>query len=132
MLKTSTKIQIRFNDVDMAGHVHNGVYLSYFEQARMDFFHQLFKGESWNWKSNGVVLAKNEISYHKPVYLHDHISVHTWVEKIGNSSFKMKYEINRNDSELCTSGSSTLVCFDFVRQEKVPFYEEWRNRLAEF
>ena len=132
MLKTSTKIQIRFNDVDMAGHVHNGIYLSYFEQARMDFFHRLFEGKQWDWKTNGIVLAKNEVNYHKPIFLHDEILVHTWVEKIGNSSFIMSYEIIRDDSTLCTSGSSTLVCFDFMRQTKVHFYVEWRNRLAEF
>lgn len=114
----------------MAGHVHNGIYLSYFEQARMDFFHQLFQGEKWDWKKNGVVLAKNELNYHKPVYLHDAVKVYTWVSHIGNSSFTMNYEIIRNEDELCTSGSSTLVCFDFYEQKKVLFYPEWKERLT--
>ena len=32
-----TPIHVRFSDIDMAGNVHNSKYLSYFEQARIDF-----------------------------------------------------------------------------------------------
>ena len=33
---STVAIQIRFADVDMAHHVHNGVYLHWFELARME------------------------------------------------------------------------------------------------
>ena len=53
----STKIQIRFADCDLAGHVHNAAYLHYFEQARMHFFVAQL-GDGWDWKKTGFILKK--------------------------------------------------------------------------
>jgi acyl-CoA thioesterase FadM len=47
-MTTHTKIQIRFNDIDLAGHVHNAIYLSYFEQGRLDFFNR------FSWRRLGL------------------------------------------------------------------------------
>ena len=44
-----THIHVRFSDIDMAGNVHNSKYLSYFEQARIDFLTKI-SGENWDWR----------------------------------------------------------------------------------
>ena len=60
------QIQIRFADIDVMGHVNNAVYLSYFEMARVHYFKQIL-GEEWDWNSDGILLARNEIDYLSPI-----------------------------------------------------------------
>ena len=126
-----TEIQVRFSDIDMAGHVHNGVYLSYFEQGRVDFFKSII-GEDWNWKKKGVVLGRNEVDYLKTIKLNDHVFVNTWCEHVGNKSFTLAYElykVKEGKEILCTKGRTILVCMDFENDVSVPLFEEWKELL---
>ena len=107
------KIQVRFSDIDVMGHVNNAVYLSYFEMARVIFFSELL-GEQWDWKKDGVLLRKNEIEYIKPVMLHEKPEIYIHTNKIGNKSFELGYEL-KVEGEIRTTGSSVLVSFDSTK-----------------
>ena len=104
------KIQVRFADLDVMGHVNNAVYLSYFEMTRVHYFKQLV-GSNWDWRKEGVLLVRNEIDYLKPIHLNDEPEVHMSLEKIGEKSISLLYEIKVND-EIYTKGRSVLVCFN--------------------
>ena len=56
----STPIQIRYSDFDMGGHVHNAVYLNYFETGRVAFFLAGF-GQNCDWKKEGLIIKKNVV-----------------------------------------------------------------------
>lgn len=116
------KIQVRFADCDVMGHVNNAVYLSYFEMARMHYFHYMV-GDNWDWKENGIILVKNEVTYLKPVLLHDKPEIRVFAGNMGKTSFEMSYELFVNE-ELYSTGYSKLVCFDFKAQHSVPVYQE--------
>ena len=120
-----TPIQVRFADVDLASHVHNGVYLQYFEQGRMDFFRQLVTGDDWDWRAQGLILARNEIDYHIPVRLHDELHVETRFESMGRTSFVLSYKVIRKDGAVCASGSSVMVCYNYHEQTTIPVPEAW-------
>jgi len=107
------KIQVRFSDIDVMGHVNNAVYLSYFDMARVIFFSKLL-GEQWDWKKDGVLLRKNEIEYIKPVLLHEQPEIFIYTNKIGNKSFELGYEL-KVEGEIRTTGSSVLVSFDSTK-----------------
>lgn len=108
------KIQVRFTDLDVLGHVNNNVYLSYFEMARVHYFKVLL-GTDWNWKTDGVVLAKNEVEYLKPVLLTDTPEVLMFTEHIGQKSFTLGYELKVNGI-IFARGRSVLVAYDGVNQ----------------
>jgi len=118
----NAKIQVRFADCDAMEHVNNAVYLSYFEMARMHYFHFIV-GDEWDWKENGIILVKNEVTYIKPVLLRDQPEINVLLSKIGRTSFELLYELHVK-GELYTTGSSKLVCFDFLTQQTVPVYDE--------
>ena len=40
--KHKTKIIVRFSDLDAMQHVNNATYLTYLEEARIDYFNTLF------------------------------------------------------------------------------------------
>lgn len=128
---SKTSVEIRFSDIDMAGHVHNSRYLSYFEQARIDFMSDM-TGDDWKWRERGIVLGRNEIDYIIPIYLQDEIYVITKCDHVGNKSFTLSYELYKKTDEediLCTKGRSILVCMDFKNDESQPLFEEWKPKL---
>lgn len=115
-------LQIRFADVDMAGHVHNAVYLHYFESGRMHFFVSQL-GENWDWQKYGIILKKNEVVYHQPTQLGDQIKVNVECTHIGTSSFTLSYQVLDHKKGLMAEGSSTLVCFDYTINQVVKVHE---------
>jgi acyl-CoA thioester hydrolase len=121
------KIQVRFSDLDVMGHVNNSVYLSYFEMARVALFSPLM-GEKWDWKKNGVLLRKNEVEYLFPVLLHEVPEITIYTASIGTKSFTLEYELKVGD-KLCTTGSSVLVCFDAEKNKTIEVPNEMREVL---
>ena len=132
-MKSITDINIRFSDLDMAGHVHNSKYLCYFELGRIDFLSRI-AGKNWNWKQKGLVLGRNEVDYITPIYLTDQIYVITKCDHVGNKSFKLSYEIYKNSNGndvICTKGNSTLICINYENNNSVPVYDQWKDYLLE-
>lgn len=121
------KIQVRFSDCDMMGHVNNAVYLSYFEMARIYYFGMLL-GENRDWKREGVLLRKNEVEYLKPVLLHDCPEISLFLDYIGNKSFSLNYELKVN-GELRTIGKSVLVCYNSIEKKSFEVSAELRGYL---
>ena len=111
------KVQVRFADLDVLGHVNNSVYLTYFESARVHYFKHLL-GTDWDWTKDSVVLVKNEVEYMRPILLHDVPEIEIYTEHIGSKSFTFGYYIRVNN-ELYSKGRSTLVAYDAMTQQTV-------------
>jgi len=104
------KIQVRFSDIDVMGHVNNAVYLSYFEMTRVHYFRELL-GLEWDWKSHGILLVRNEIDYIKPILIQHDPEIHMYFEEAGSKSIRLSYEVKVN-GEIYTKGVSIMVSFD--------------------
>lgn len=130
----SSSIQVRFADIDKLGHVNNAKYLSYCEQARMDYFDQLFGKGSIDWSKQGFILARAETDFIIPVLLDDEVTVDTSCIRIGTKSFDLEYviKIRRNGQEMeAVRSISVLVAYDYQNQKSVPIPTLWREKLGE-
>lgn len=114
-----TKIELRFADFDMAGHVHNAAYLHFFESARIHFFRSELKPD-WDWKKYGFILKKNTIEYHAPTFIHDNITAEVNCIHIGESSFTLHYLISDAQKTIKATGESVIVCYDYMSNQKIP------------
>lgn len=114
----TTKIQIRFADVDMGGHVHNAAYLHYFESARMHFFITSLTS-NWDWKKQGFIVKKNTIEYHQAIYLTDKINVEVNCTHIGTKSFTLSYHIKDDASNVKCYGESVIVCINYLESKTI-------------
>jgi acyl-CoA thioester hydrolase len=124
---TPHRLEIRFADIDVAGHVNNAIYLNYFEQGRMQYFNQLV-GKDWDWKQFGIIVARNEIDYLEPIVLHDQVYVTATIAEVGTKSFKMHMHLFKktdNQTVDCARGVVTVVCFDYEKQQSIPIPEAW-------
>jgi acyl-CoA thioester hydrolase len=60
-------IQVRFNDVDMLGHVSNTVYQNYYDAGKLHYFEEVLP--DMDYVKTGVIAASVKIDYLKPILL---------------------------------------------------------------
>ena len=120
-------IQVRFSDIDSMGHVNNAVYLSYFEMARVYYFKRLL-GDHWDWKRNGIILARTEIEYLKPLFIDNSPSISMHLETIGNKSFVLNYSIAIGDDIVC-KGNSKIVYYNFIENKSKALDDKLKQAL---
>jgi acyl-CoA thioester hydrolase len=117
MIPEPFEVQVRFADIDLMGHVNNAVYLSYFEMTRVHYMERLL-GAKWDYQKDGFLLARNEIDYIKPIFLHDRPKIELKTKSIGNKSFSLTYTVTVN-GEVRTKGLSVMVCYNTIEQKTI-------------
>lgn len=131
-LKHLTSIQIRFNDLDILGHVNNAVYQHYYDFARLRYFSDVL-GNSLDWKEFGVIMAGININYLKPILMEDTISVRSSVKSLGDKSLTMVQEIiNTVSQDIHSNSEATMVGFSSLRNETMRIPENWRENISAF
>src|SRR5690349_21295984 len=106
-----TSIPVRFADLDTFGKVYDAVYLTYFEIARSKYLKDVIK---WDWNSLGVIIAKSEINYIKPIQNGDDLNAYVRTSRTGTSSFDLDYvlAIKTVDGEVvCTTGRTVCIAY---------------------
>lgn len=128
----SSPIHIRWADIDALQHVNNAVYLSYFEQARIDYFREVVH---WNWDEIGMILASNTIHYLEPLFPRDKATVQMRTSRLGNKSFEMEYLVVKQTSggeKVITLASAVLVAFDYRNDKTIPLPTAYRDAILAF
>ncbi len=125
-------VQIRFNDVDVIGHVNNSVALSYYDLGKVAYF------EAMGYKGIGsgdidLVIVNINVDYMVPIFMGDDIVVKTKVASIGNKSVKLIQMIYDKKSQKVKSVCRTVMCgFDPKTNTSLPISEEWRCRIHNY
>ena len=123
---------IRFSDIDAVGHVNNATYLTYFEDTRLHYWKTAI---DWDFNKCGIIVGRSEINYLKPVTLFDKITCYVRVVRIGNSSFDMMHVlVKATDAgdEICTTGKTVCVCYDYAAKKSIQIPEIERNRMIAY
>jgi acyl-CoA thioester hydrolase len=125
-------IQLRFKDVDRMGHVNNANYLTYIELARVKYFEDVV-GTDKKWSQQvGIILARIEIDYKAPVFLHDTIFVYTRCSRIGTKSLTLDWVIVREkmkEEEIVAQGVAVLVYYDYQEDITIAVPEDHRKKI---
>lgn len=125
-------IQIRFNDIDILGHVNNSIYQNYFDLARTGYFNNIFK-KKVDWKNNNLVLAKITIEYFAPVFMEESIAVFSKVYEFGNKSLKMQQElVNIKTLEVKARNDAVLVAFNYQLNQSIEMPADWKENIVSF
>lgn len=130
----SVKIQLRFADTDMLGHINNANFLTYMEVARMSYFQRVF-GNTIDWKKEGIILAKAVVEYKQPIFIEDDIHVHICIDHISSKSFNMSYQFvkeNTNDKIIAAQGSTLMVCYDYISNHSIVMPQRWKEIISVF
>jgi acyl-CoA thioester hydrolase len=123
---SEVRITIRWRDMDAYGHVNNGVYLNYLEEARDGLAGELF-GEQDSWD---FVLARVEIDFRVQLTQADGtITVRSEVSGIGTSSVRTRERIFKSDGTLAAEARSVIVPRDREGTGSRPLTEDERRRI---
>jgi len=108
------EIEIRWRDMDSYGHVNNGVFLNYLEEARDEWLERALgsAGSGWDY-----VLAHVAIDYLTELrQKDDSVVVRCALESVGRSSLHLREEIATRAGRLVARAETVLVAFDRRRR----------------
>ncbi len=103
---SEVRLTIRWSDMDAFGHVNNGVYLNYLEEARDRLSEDLFGSkDAWDF-----VLAHVGIDFRDQLTQADGvITVRSEVSGLGTSSVRTRERIYKADGTLAAEAESVIV-----------------------
>ena len=103
-------VQLRFNDIDILGHLNNTVYLSLYDLGKARFFEAV-----------------------SPIRSGENIEVYTRCVAIGNKSFTLEQVlIDPACDEIKSRCISVMVCIDPKTQSPVEVADDWRHAQRAF
>jgi len=127
-------IEVRYGDLDPQGHVNNAKFLTYFEQARIEYWIQMgFFTKDQSFMEIGVIVADVHLTYLEPIYFGQNIKVGVRVVRLGNKS--MTWEQNVVDADTnqeLAKGELVIVTYDYKVGKTISIPQEWRAKISSF
>ena len=113
-----TPITLRWSDLDAFNHINNARYLTFLEQARIEWFETI--GEAWVTEDSAPVVASATLNFKRPIEYPASVFVELFTEKLGNSSVVIGHRIVGEDGTLHCDGHVVAVWVDRRSGKPVP------------
>ncbi|OZT82641.1 thioesterase [Vibrio sp. 03_296] len=114
-----TEINVTWGEMDALQHINNVVYFRYFETARIEYFNKINLMDEIKSNQIGPVLSETQCRYRIPVTFPDTLLIGSRVSEVGEDRFTMEYQVvSKKMGKVTTTGSATVVMFDFKNQSK--------------
>lgn len=125
----TTRIPVRWGDMDYYGHVNNTVYFRFCEQARVEWIEALGFAVDPN-RGEGPVVINASCTFLLPVNYPATVVVKVYAGMPGRSSVMTWYEIFvEGDERLYAEGASKVVWMDVATNKSVPIPDGLRDML---
>jgi acyl-CoA thioester hydrolase len=126
-MKFTSKVFVRWADLDAFGHVNNAVYLTYSELARVEW-----GGKQFAPKDPGSVLVEMTVAHSEVDYLIPITKFGVdYDENIGKTSFTVAYEVVR-DGVVFAKMKTVQVMIDIKMMKPRPINEVERAFLNQY
>lgn len=123
----ATAIRVRWSDCDAFGHVNNASFLSYFEEARIDYWKTVVPDVPFT----GMAIVHTAVDFRGQAFPGDQLTIRVAVTELKRTSFWAAYEVVRGDIVVAT-GRSAQVFFDYAAQRPSTIPEAFRARIASY
>ncbi len=127
-------VKVRFNEVDMYGHLNNTVPFIYFEQARIEFLKHIGLFHNLSGKPGEIIFVVSDLQcdYLQQVFFDEKIDLYVKVAKIGNSSVDLHYLGKKDGREPCFTGRGVLVKFNRNNGKSEKWSKEEIEKLEKY
>lgn len=130
-LEQTLRVQLRWRDMDMLGHLNQSVYHELLEEGRVALLAELVRRVGADHTHGGYVLAHVDLDYRTEVRKeHGEVDVVVRLSHVGTTSFRLDNEIRLLDGTVAASGSSVVVAWDPVARGKRVLSELERAALS--
>ena len=124
---------VRWSDMDTYGHVNNARFLTLYEEARVALMFAGAREQGVSSLEQGVVIARHEVDYLRPVDYQDPVRIELWIAEIRASRFVVEYEMYAREA-LASRARSVCVPFDLTSSRprrlspaEQAFLEPWQG-----
>jgi acyl-CoA thioester hydrolase len=127
----TVRVQLRWRDIDMLGHLNQSVYHELLEEGRVALIAELMRRVGDDREHGGFVLAHVDLDYHAEVRKdHGEVDVVLRLDRVGTSSVVLAHEIRLRDGTVAASGTTVLVAWDPATRAKRALTERERAALT--
>lgn len=131
-MRHHNSVHVRWADLDAFGHINNAVYLTYVQEARADMTWYSRQARGLTPLFKDMVVARAELDFVEAIYVGGvELDVAIWVERIGNASFVLLYEMSRN-GVLHARAKTVQVAVSMETFKSRPINEVEREFLNEY
>ncbi len=112
----TTKIAVRWSDMDAFGHVNNARIVTLLEEARTEWIFGAGAQAGAADLARGVVVARLLVHYRRPlVFSAIPAAVRMWVSELRSASFDLDYEVRDGCSgEVAATARTRMVPYDLA------------------
>ena len=126
-------VQIRYDDIDVVGHVNNAVYHQYFNLGRIHYFLDVLGNNAL--EQQKIVTAQVNTTYVREVLIDDELQILTKVIHFGTKSLDMLQALVSQSDEgfvLHTFNVTTFVCINAETHATEIIPSEWQEAIKTF
>lgn len=105
-------LQVRFNDIDILGHINNSVYLSFLDLAKAEY---LTEATSARVEIGGIAVAIVNINcnFYSPGYFNESLEAVTAVTRVSHRSLRMEQRVyNPTTGDVKCIATTIMAGFD--------------------
>lgn len=125
-------LQLRFNDVDVLGHVNNTVYFSFYDTGKALYFGAV-RGEQMNWRRVDRVIANINCAYLAPIVFGEDIEVLTRCTAVGHKSFTLQQMLReKRTGQIKSVCETVMVAIDPDTKESVAVSDRIRRAFEAY
>ena len=123
-------IGVRWRDLDAFNHVNNSNYLTYLEEARLQWLSHV--PGPWFDDHAMPVMAASQVNYRRPIAWPAQLRVQLFCERVGNSSMIIAHRVidAEHSDQLYCDGHVVMVWMDPASGKPVPLPQAIRRAAA--
>jgi acyl-CoA thioester hydrolase len=130
-LEHSVRVQLRWRDMDMLGHLNQSVYHELLEEGRVALVTEIIRRVGSEHAYGGFVLAHVDLDYHVEVRREQgQVDVVVRLVGVGTSSLRLEHEVRLLDGTVAASGTTVIVAWDPVSRGKRTLSDAERVALS--
>jgi len=123
--------KVRFGDLDAMRHVNNVAFLTFFEDARIQYISERAGNDPTTRRGFGLIFAECRINYRAPAFYDEEIRTCIRAGEVRRSSARLEFAMFAvGDDRLLAEGYGTVVGYDYAAGRPMPLPESFKAALA--
>ena len=124
-------VQIRFNDIDMFGHLNNSVYIQFLDMGKYAYFRQ-FMTDTFGSEPTAPVVANINCDFLEPTKIDERLEVLTAITEIADSSMGLQQRIVSSAGRVKCTARTIMVNIDLATGRPTTVSDEWRKKITDY
>lgn len=126
-------LQLRFNDIDMMGHVNNAVIMEFFDLGKARYFEEAGLPVRPDEGDFCVMVVHLEVDFHAQIHWDDPLAVTSHVSNWGNKSLRVKQQvINANTGQPYASCQTVMAGYSRSTAASAVIPDEVKQRVQRY